>query len=419
MTRPTSLRYLKIREEAASEYGAVSSLSVSEVPYQDFSSRMNTTSGAFSSRKRTAQISAPLLRAHAALFGMLFARKQTLGGIPGHSRQTLGDVKSYNIEAVSTGVGETERLVGSKATGFQVSSTERRGGYRLAVQFLVAGTGTAAYVGSSGVDTAGYFHSGASTLRVAPAVDGNFGSTLIPFPRDISLGMRRAPVQAAAQAQLGLPREPYLGGLEEWSMSFNAVANDLRDAVRSNGGAKLRVQVRLDLGYVSRVLFIAIPDTLSSAIASTPGIGAGIHFRQKIFGVYTDGLSPFTLPGPGSTVRYQDCKGAVGSMSYGADGGYVTSIASSGTVQNNQAKTAIKSSLGGAGFPEPHAYIGLELKGGYLHTHADDWETMVPGGLSIQLDGMLLSDSEGLSNDDETYSFVLTSDHQTTGQVLY
>ncbi|MFT5266626.1 MAG: hypothetical protein ACI88C_000047 [Acidimicrobiales bacterium] len=479
---PSGYRYLEISEETS--YAEVSSLPSSVYGFANMPFRWSgnkTATGVFSPRpfSQSLQVSIPLLldgrfqvqprygdptviypgEAQRRFFDMLLRRKST------STAKGLADLVSWNLAHHGRNPGESILFKGAKVSSFSITSANRKG--RLdkltaTVQLKCPDSEDTTWDGDElehrlfpRVEM-GALAMQTSVVRISenPIADDMLGSIVQDGSKmrlTCSRKMARSPSwghNKNGERQIYEPRN----SAEAWSLRMqfptydiagNPIPGQLRQGFVSRSVKPRRYNVRLDLGGVNKVLYVALPDA-ASAVASPKIWNYTEAFNPanagptgaKVYAVYyanpSNSYTTEHVPLAGDTIRYDGCGGASGELVNRAGGGYVARVEGARFAEGTLAP-------GYAGYPGYGAFIdditGLGPWRGdlapqghvsfyfreedRLHTQQDSFTTLVPGGLVVSLDNAVLTGSNGLDTKDSSYGFTLSTDTDSTVTVKY
>ena len=405
MPRSVSLRYLRFREEVA--FGQSSALNPHTVAYGNFSLRKSMPTGPLGEKghgavRRNVQLTGPLNNdgryaiipdlsqpnifysgdAQKALWDSWLKRKYSPTSFH-HPRTSLGDLRSFELDAVGPSLGESTAARGCKSTGFQIT-TQRRGIINI-LQFA------AQYSASVDVDSAwdgdnldnkiyirnepGYHHLESSAIRVRKVADGPIdadpGGSLLKIPTSLRIGCSRpTPPRASlgeARGGIATEREERVED-EEWRIGLavetdnDALARQLVADIKSNSVLSRRWNLRVDIGLNNGVLYVERP--WLDSVALVPAMWgfpqalfntddpAHPEYKARAYGVYAKDLGnapsqphPIPIPEvqallgsqvmhqyaprPGDTIRHQGYQGPLAVQTDTAEGTYVATVGSS------------------------------------------------------------------------------------------
>lgn len=480
---PAGYRFLEISEETS--YAKVSSLPSSVYGFANLPFKWSgnkIAAGVFGPRpfSQSVQFSMPLLldgrfqvqsrygdptviypgEAQRRFFDMLLRRKST------STAKGLADLVSWNVVHHGRNSGESINFLGCKVSSFTITSAKRKGRlHKLTamVQFKSPDAEDTTWDGDElenrlfpRVAMSGLAMQ-TSVIRISSsAVEDDMLGTIVKEGTKMRLtcsrSMSRGPTwghNKNGERQVYEPRN----SSERWSLrisfpTYDTAGNQIPDQLRrdflSRSVATRRYNIRLDLGGVNRVLYVALPD-VASAIASPKiwNYAAGTFdpdstgpTSAKVYAVYY--LNParaYTtehVPLAGDTVRYDGCGGASGEMTDRAGGGYVARVEGARFAQGSLAP-------GYTGYPgygsliddiralspwrggiAPQGHVSFYLRDeDRLHTQSDSFTTLVPGGLVVSLDNVVMTGNGGLDTKDSSYGFTFVTDTDSTATVRY
>jgi len=417
MARPASLRYVRFTEEVA--FGQPSPLNSHPAAYGNLSLRKSLPTGNPGEKghggvRRNVQLTGPIARdgrfavvpdialpdihypgdAQRAFFDTLLKRKFTPVGIH-HPRTSLGDMRSFSIDAVGNNPAESRDIRGCKSLGFNVTS-QRRGIInilRIAAQYSASVDVDSAWDGNAPENKIyirnqpGFHHIESSAFRVRKVSEGPIaddpGGTLISIPTSLSINCTRSRIP---RAQLGATlvdgsgiaqeREEKIEG-EEWVIRMSmetdqdTVAQALVSDMRQNSVSSRRYNLRFDLGLNNGILYVERPWADTEAIVPAlwgfdeNRLGdvdpAHPEYLARIYGCYACDaglLQHFQYaPLPGDTIRHQGYRGPQDAQSLSPDGTFVATVGRSKVIGTYHGPRLLPIGLGGGvigvnvGFP--------------------------------------------------------------------
>lgn len=385
------------------------------------------------------------------------------------------DLRSWNLEHLGPNTKESFSALGAKCSGFSISSNEAgRGGAQLIstqVQFLHANEDDGTWNPGADDEIAPNrgFHTymlEASQVRVSPAataVEDNMLGSLLEQVTRVRIQCRRTiqrPVGGTSSGGILNPLEPRLTS-PSWlvnmsiPLDFDAtgIGEGLVDALRSNELEPRRYNLRFDFGAASGHVLVALPDACSAALG--PGlwgypdgefdVNAIGPKSARIYAVYANDLargafaSEF-VPTGGDMVQYIGCGGQQWDAVDQYGGGYAVEIGEGSLAQGSSSpgytgppplfsddddffSAAIAAYGGNNPWPKgvrPLAHVSFWHRDvPSTVAHVDDWTQMRSGGITVSLNSVVLTGSQGLNGRSNAFQFTFTSDSGTDVSTNY